>query len=56
MSTLTPEEEALLKRHKGHGCGTTTSVAETLEFGYGDLDFNGFWEIPCTKKEGEVAQ
>ena len=29
-------------------CGVSTSIDDvTLTFGRGDLDFNGYWEIPC---------
>jgi len=30
------------------GCKVTTNIADQLEWGTGKLDFNGFWEIPCS--------
>lgn len=31
----------------------TTSIAGTIEYGYGKLDENGFWEFPLSKKARE---
>jgi hypothetical protein len=28
-------------------CCTSTGIHEGLTFGRGELDFNGYWEIPC---------
>lgn len=28
-------------------CSCSTTIVETLSFGSGELDFNGFWEKPC---------
>jgi len=29
------------------GCRVSTSIADFLTFGSGELDSNGFWEKPC---------
>ncbi len=29
------------------GCSTSTGIHECLTFGYGKLNFSGFWEYPC---------
>ena len=32
----------------GHDdCAVSTNIADQISFGRGELDFNGFWEIPC---------
>lgn len=39
-----------MKKEKPCGlfyCSTTTNIADQIEHGWGDLDFNGFWEHPC---------
>lgn len=28
-------------------CSCTTSIADTVEHGWGECDNNGFWEYPC---------
>ena len=28
-------------------CCATSNIAEEIEHGWGNLDFNGFWEFPC---------
>lgn len=28
-------------------CSVSTGIHERLTFGSGDIDFNGYWEIPC---------
>jgi hypothetical protein len=28
-------------------CGVSSGICEELTFGRGELDFNGYWEIPC---------
>lgn len=28
-------------------CAMSTGVHEGLTFGRGDIDFNGYWDIPC---------
>jgi hypothetical protein len=36
------------ERACGHAdCGTSSGICEELTFGYGELDFNGYWEFPC---------
>ncbi|MFW9871724.1 MAG: hypothetical protein ACFFG0_01390 [Candidatus Thorarchaeota archaeon] len=39
---------------KGFGCGragckASSAIDESVTFGTGKLDFNGFWENPCKK-------
>jgi len=29
-------------------CGVSTNIADEISCGTGELDFNGFWEFPCT--------
>jgi hypothetical protein len=38
--------------HKDFGCGraechASMSIAETMTYGTGNLDSNGFWQFPC---------
>lgn len=36
------------ERPHGHErCRTSSTIAETMSFGRGDLDENGFWEYGC---------
>lgn len=37
----------------GYRRGATSSIADTLECGYGELNEHGFWEFPCTNKPDE---
>jgi hypothetical protein len=30
-------------------CAVSTTVLDCLSFGSGELDSNGFWEVPCAK-------
>lgn len=30
-------------------CSVSTNILDTLTFGKGELDHNGFWEFPCEK-------
>ena len=32
-------------------CFASTNIADEVNYGTGDLDFNGFWEFPCTHRE-----
>ena len=32
-------------------CFASTNIADEINYGTGDLDFNGFWEFPCTHRE-----
>lgn len=36
---------------KGYYPSVTTSIAETIEYGFGEPDFNGFFPIPITKQK-----
>ena len=29
-------------------CSATTNIGDVVEFGFGNLDDNGYWEFPCT--------
>lgn len=30
----------------GRQIGVSTSIADTITYGYGELDFNGYWQFP----------
>ena len=32
-------------------CHASTNVADEINYGTGNLDFNGFWEFPCTHRQ-----
>lgn len=32
-------------------CYASTNIADEVNYGTGDLDFNGFWEFPCNHPE-----
>ena len=32
-------------------CIASTNIADEVNYGTGPLDFNGFWEFPCTHRE-----
>lgn len=32
-------------------CFASTNIADELNYGTGKLDFNGFWEFPCTHRK-----
>lgn len=32
-------------------CFASTNIADEINYGTGDLDFNGFWQFPCTHPE-----
>lgn len=43
--SLTPEERIAIRRYRrGEKPLFSTGIHEMLTYGYGDLDFNGFWQ------------
>lgn len=50
MSSFIEEDDkrwiAIRRYCNGVDFGISTGVCETLTYGYGDLDFNGYWEFP----------
>ena len=46
LRTVEAERVGLLRLISGEQIGVSTSIADTITYGYGDLDFNGFWEYP----------
>ena len=40
----------IFQRPPGHSrCGASSTIMDTLSFGTGELDVNGFWEHPCVE-------
>lgn len=38
------------QRPAGHeSCKTSTTIYDALSFGTGELDYYGFWQIPCAE-------
>jgi hypothetical protein len=42
-----PERQRKLPPCGNPECGVSTGIHDGLTFGCGDLDMNGFWQIPC---------
>ena len=47
MTTVSKQSVEEFVRPEGHECHVSTGVHECLTFGTGELDANGFWEVPC---------
>jgi len=47
---LRAERIGIHKFLRGEKVGVTTSIADTIEYGYGELDVNGFWEYPVPRE------
>ena len=49
LQTTEAERIGLMRLISGEQIGVSTSIADTTTYGYGDLDFNGFWEYPVSE-------
>lgn len=47
MQDLSANKSPLYKKCNNPECKVSTHIGGDLSFGSGELDFHGFWEIPC---------